>query len=129
MNALPITSLVTGVFAIAMVVLSMHVSLRRVTLDGVTFGDADDDDLRRKIRAHGNFVEYAPTGLIALALVEFGGAATTLVWCLASLFLFSRLFHPVGMLYFDSPTPRAVAMMAGHAFFLTCGGWLLYTFL
>jgi len=72
MNSLPITSLVAGVFALLLVSLSVQVSLRRAKMNTV-FGDAGDKTLRRRIRAHGNFIEYAPLALIALGLVEYRG--------------------------------------------------------
>jgi uncharacterized membrane protein YecN with MAPEG domain len=63
--------------ALLLVPLSVQVSLRRAKMKTV-FGDAGDT-LRRTIRAHGNFVEYAPLALIALGLMEYGGAASRLV--------------------------------------------------
>ena len=38
---------------------SVQTSLRRAKLN-TAFGDAGDETLRRRIRAHGNFIEYAP---------------------------------------------------------------------
>jgi uncharacterized membrane protein YecN with MAPEG domain len=64
--------------ALLLVPLSVQVSLRRAKMRTV-FGDAGDETLRRRIRAHGNFVEYAPLALIALGLMEYGGAASRLV--------------------------------------------------
>ena len=75
MNPIPITSLVAGVMALLLVPLSVQVSLRRAKMKTV-FGDAGDETLRRRIRAHGNFIEYAPLALIALGLMAYGGAAS-----------------------------------------------------
>ena len=61
---LPITALPAGVFALLMVPLSLQVSMRRAQLGGMAFGDGGDDVLRRRIRAHGNFIEYVPTAVI-----------------------------------------------------------------
>ncbi len=36
------------------------------------FGDAGDAELIQAVRAHGNFSEYVPLGLILLALVRAG---------------------------------------------------------
>ena len=52
-----------------MVLLSFQVSLRRAKLN-VTHGDANDETLRRRVRAHGNFVEYAPLAVVVLGLME-----------------------------------------------------------
>ena len=67
MPPLPITSILVGVCALLMVLLSLPVSLRRRKLKAAR-GDADDRLLGNLIRAHGNFIEYAPLGLIAVGL-------------------------------------------------------------
>jgi len=121
---LPITSLVAGIFAVLMVVLSAQVSMRRAQV-GVVFGDANDDVLRRRIRAHGNFIEYAPAALIVLGLVELGGAGSMLVRTLAAGFVASRVLHALGMLYTSTSTVRATGMLLNHAGFLVAGAWLI----
>ena len=37
-----------------------------INLGGISLGESGDDFLQRKIRAHGNFIEYAPIFLIML---------------------------------------------------------------
>ena len=93
-----ITSLFTGLLALMMVPLSLQISLRRAGLKA-TFGDADDATLRRRIRAHGNFIEYVPLALILLGMVEWQSAPPTIVWTLGIAILVSRLLHAYGMLY------------------------------
>jgi uncharacterized membrane protein YecN with MAPEG domain len=128
MPPLPITSIVAALLAIAMVPLSLQISMRRVRLDSVVFGDAEDEELRRKIRAHGNYIEYVPTGLIALMLVELAGATALLVWTLGGSFLLSRTLCAIGMLMGSTPM-RGAGMILTHVMFLASGGWLLYTFI
>jgi len=127
--ALPITSLLAGIFMLLMVPLSLQISISRAKIGGIsgglTFGDGGDETLRRKIRAHGNFIEYAPTALIALGLVEYGGGATILVLSLAGAFLISRLIHAGGMLYTSTPLLRGIGMLIQHVAFILAGGWLV----
>lgn len=123
--ALEITSLFAGLLTLLMVPLSLQVSLRRAGLNAA-FGDADDETLRRRIRAHGNFVEYVPAGLIALALVEWNAAPPLLVWALGLALLVARFLHSYGMLYTSAPTFRGAAMLIQHAMFLAAGGWLVW---
>jgi uncharacterized protein len=125
--SLPITSVIAGIFALLMVPLSLQISMRRTKVK-VAYGDADDRDLRRKIRAHGNFIEYAPTALIVLALVEMAGTSSLFVWCLGGLFVLGRVLHAIGMLYTSTPTLQTLAMIMNHTAFLTSGIWLLYRF-
>jgi len=124
MSSLPITSLVAGVLALLLVLLSVPVSVRRARTNTV-FGDGDDATLRRRIRAHGNFVEYAPLALIAVGLMEYRGAASWLVALLGAAFVSSRVLHALGMLFSSTPTTRAAAMLVNHASFVLAGVWLI----
>ncbi len=122
-----ITSLFAGLLTLMMVPLSFAVSLRRMGVKA-SFGDADDETLRRRIRAHGNFVEYVPTGLIALALVEWNAAPPVLVWVLGIALLFARVAHAYGMLYTSTPAVRGIGMMTQHVMFFVAGAWLVFAF-
>lgn len=124
MSSLPATALLAGIFALLVVLLSVQVSLRRAKGNTV-FGDGGDDTLRRRIRAHGNFIEYAPLAVAALALVEFRGGESWLVWSLCIGFMFSRIAHALGMLFTTTPPVRAVAMLVNHVCFLAAGIWLV----
>jgi uncharacterized protein len=123
---LQVTTFLAGVFALLMVPLSLQVSLRRVKLGGVSSGYANDETLRRRIRAHGNFIEHAPIALIAVGLIELGGSGKSLVLGLAIAFCLSRIMHAIGMLYTSTPTLRAVAMLIQHGAFLTAGICLVF---
>ena len=120
-----ITSLFAGLLTLMMVPLSLQISLRRAGLK-TAFGDADDETLRRRIRAHGNFVEYVPVGLIALGLVEWNDGPPLFVWGLGVALLLARLLHSYGMLYTSTPNFRGAAMLLQHAAFLAAGGWLVW---
>ena len=122
---LPITSVLAGLFALLMVPLSLQVSIRRIELERSAPGSGRDETLHRRIRAHGNFIEYVPTAVIVVGLAEYGGADKRLIMALAAAFLVSRLLHAVGMLYGSKPTLRAMAMLLQHAAFLVSGAWLI----
>lgn len=124
MNSMSATCLVAGIFALLIVPLSVQVSLRRAKTNAV-FGDAGDEALRRRIRAHGNFIEYAPLAVVVLGLIEYLGGASWLVWSLAAGFVFSRVMHAIGMLFTSTPPVRAIAMLVNHASFLAAGIWLV----
>jgi uncharacterized protein len=125
MLALPITSITAASLAIIMLPLTLQVSLRRLAIGSVVFGDGGDDVLRRRIRAFGNFIEYAPICLILLALLEAQGAGTTWLWTTAALLVAGRVVHGLGMLFAQSPAPRGVAMLMTYGAFLTPAVWLL----
>ncbi len=122
--SLPFTSMLTGVFVIMLVVLALQVSIRRRQLR-ISLGDGNDEILRRRIRAHGNFIEYVPLALIALGLIEASGAPVTLVSGLAIAMLLARVIHAIGIVYFRSATPRVVAMVIQNTAFIVAAYWLL----
>ena len=112
-----ITACLTAAFAVLMVLLSVQTSLRRAAL-GIAHGDAEDKTLRRRIRAHGNFTEYAPLAVVILLMVEISGATRINTLILALAFLLARLLHAAGMLYMSGPALRALGMLVQHAAFL-----------
>lgn len=124
MQVLPITAITAAVFAILMVVLSAQTSLGRARLKA-SFGDSGDETLRRRIRAHGNFAEYAPMALILLGLVEGLGIARGTVLGLAIAFCCTRVLHAIGMLYTSRATLKAIAMFIQHAAFVYAAVLLL----
>lgn len=125
MLVLPVTSIAAAALAILMLPLTLQVSLRRLAIGSVVFGDGGDEALRRRIRAFGNFIEYTPICLILLALLEAQGAHTTWLWVTAVLLVTGRVTHSLGMLFAQSPAPRGIAMLMTYGAFLVPAVWLL----
>ncbi len=129
---LEITSMVASILAIIMFPLTLQVSIRRAALGkaandltAIVFGDGNDETLRRRNRAFGNFIEYVPMCLIMLALIEIGGASETILWLVGGLLVVGRIIHALGMLYTSHPAPRGIAMFMTYASFLIPAIWLL----
>ena len=59
----------------------------------LSFGDAGDGRLAKRIRGHGNAVEQIPIALILLAVTEFQGASDTVLWIVAAGLTIGRYFH------------------------------------
>jgi len=112
-----IATSLAAAFAILMVLLSVQTSLRRASLKA-SHGDAGDDILRRRIRAHGNFAEYAPLALLLAFFVEIAGAGESAVMILALALLAARVLHALGMLYASGAALRAVGMFLQHTAFI-----------
>jgi uncharacterized membrane protein YecN with MAPEG domain len=123
MTSLPVSTFLAAIFAGLLVLLSGQVSLRRARTN-IAFGDGGDETLRRRIRAHGNFIEYAPLAIIVVGLTEHHDAPSLLAWGLSAAFGASRILHAIGMLYTSHPILRGLAMLMNHAGFLAAGGWL-----
>lgn len=92
---LPVTSIYAGLLALLFIALSWRViAFRRG--ERVSLGDGDSKDLRQRARAHGNFAEYTPFGLILLACVELQGAPVLAVHLLGLMLLIGRGLHARG---------------------------------
>ncbi len=86
MDVLPITATIAALLAIQMFILTILVSLRRVSLGKehgdmakFPYQDGGDPILQRRMRAFGNFAEYVPMCLLMLALLEFNGTSDGLL--------------------------------------------------
>lgn len=121
---LPVTSALTGALLILLVILSAMVTARRAKLGGIQFGDNDDETLRGRIRAHGNFVEIAPLVILGIGLMEYGGAPESMLWWFASIFLLGRILHAARM-YIGNPFIGLFSIISQHVICLWAGGWLI----
>ena len=89
---LPITSFFAGLFALYFVRLAFNViRLRRE--NKVALGAGGFSDLEGAIRAHGNFAEYVPLGLILLGLFESHSVHPAFVAVLGGLLAMGRFLH------------------------------------
>ena len=89
---LPITSFFAGLFALYFVRLAFNViRLRRE--NKVALGAGGFSDLEGATRAHGNFAEYVPLGLILLGLFESSSVHPAFVAVLGGLLALGRFLH------------------------------------
>ena len=95
--AMPVAALaVAALHALVLLALSAAVSLRRREC-GIGIGDGGDKLLARRIRAHANFIEYVPSALLLLALLEACGFDRGWVWGFGATLLLSRILHAMGL--------------------------------
>lgn len=91
-----ITLLFASLHVLLMLVLLVPIPLHRHA-SKIGLGDGGDPLLARKIRVHGNFVEYAPFALLVLALLELCGLPAAAVWGFGAALLLGRVMHAVGL--------------------------------
>ena len=104
-----ITSLVASIAAIIFVNLSFNViKLRRK--NQVRIGNGGVEELERAIRAHANFAEYVPIGLILLACLEANGASWWLVLIPGIGLIIGRIIHAIGV---QEPPPQISKRVLG----------------
>lgn len=90
-----ITPLYAGLIALIFLVLCFRVIFYR-RANQIGLGDAGDKSLLKRMRAQANCAEYAPIGLILLALVELQGAPGPVVHGLGVTLLLGRAMHAYG---------------------------------
>lgn len=93
-------------------------TIERLTQRQLKKGSVNAGALQRKVRAHGNFVEYVPHGLLLIVALELMQAQTWLVWLLGSTLTIARIAHAYGLIAKYGPS---VSRATG--FFLT---WFVY---
>lgn len=101
--------LYAGVNALLMVWLSIRVVGQR-RKHGISLGDGGNADAQRAIRAHGNFVEYAPMGLLLVVLTALVGAPPVAVHLLGLTLTLGRMSHAW---HFVSAKPVLATRAAG----------------
>ena len=92
------TVTVTGLYAAPLAVLFIVLSARVITYrrgNAISLGDGDDAVLLARMRAQGNFAEYAPFGLILMLIAEIQGSAHVWLHICGALLLAGRLLHGI----------------------------------
>jgi len=105
-----VTAVFSGVLTLMFIKRSFHViELRKINKRSLEDGGVDE--LMRSIRAHGNFSEYVPIGLVMMATLELNGAPWSLVALLGFFLVLGRHFHAKGMLGGDEALEKRVTGM------------------
>ncbi|OYQ34471.1 hypothetical protein CHU95_10595 [Niveispirillum lacus] len=91
-----LSALYAGLLGVLLLVLSYRVSMYR-RRHGVSLGDGGHKDLQAAIRVQGNFVEYVPTALVLLVLVELSGWPPGVVHGLGAALFLGRVLHAQGL--------------------------------
>ena len=89
---LPITLFFAAILILLSVPMAVAVGLRRAKT-GILLLDGGDEDLLKRMRAHGNFIEYVPLALIGLAGAELSGLPSWLLVGCGVVLLAGRLIH------------------------------------
>lgn len=87
-----VTALYAALAGLVLFALSVRVIARRRRLR-VPLGDGGDAELAARVRAHGNFAEYAPLVLLLLLLAELAGWPPVLLHVIGATLIAGRLAH------------------------------------
>lgn len=107
-----VTPIYLSLAGILFITLSILVIMARQSV-GASLGDGGDKQLMRRIRAHGNFAEYAPLTLLMLAAAELQGTPWYALHILGLLFIAGRCLHAYVLMLEEEPIKyRQLAMVA-----------------
>lgn len=108
---LTITSIYAGLLGLMYLALTIR-TIRGRLKNSVSIGDDGDKELGYRVRAHGNFAEYAPIGVVFLALIEIQGAPAIALHALGLCLFVGRLAHAYSFAsYPPKMKPRQLGMM------------------
>ena len=91
-----ITLLFAALHVLLMLALLVPISRHRHA-HRIGLGDGGDKLLARRIRVHGNFVEYVPFALLLLGLLELCGLPSAWLLAYGTALLLARLLHAFGL--------------------------------
>lgn len=94
--SMQITAIYASLLAIFYILLSYRVARRRMRFQ-VGLGTAQNAELERAVRIHGNFGEYIPLALLLLAFFESSGGPNWAVHVAGAGLLFGRMLHAAGL--------------------------------
>lgn len=121
-----ITACYAGLLALLLVALSINViRMRWQYRQGL--GDGGHQALARAVRVQGNFIEYAPLGLILIWLLESAGFYPAVVHALGIALVLGRVAHGWGLSQSDGPSiGRAAGMFLTFSVLIVGGLLALY---
>lgn len=94
------TFAVTPLYALPLALIYLVLWFRISSVRGankISFGDGSNVELLRRIRQHGNFVEWTTFVLILMILAEGMGAPALYLHISGALLLIGRIAHPFGL--------------------------------
>lgn len=95
-HTLGIAASYVAVLVLIGIVLAVRVIVVR-RAQKIGLGDGEDRVLRRRIRAHGNFSEYAPLLMILLIALPLLGAKEGMIHLVGGMGLLGRVLHAIGL--------------------------------
>ena len=113
------TADITGLYAAALAFLFVVLSTRVIMFrraNKVSLGDGGDEVLLARVRAQGNFAEYAPFGLLLILIAELQGTSPFWLHLCGGLLLVGRIMHGVN---FSFSLRKMVLRVGGMVLTLT----------
>ena len=121
-----ITAFYAAILALIFLALTYHVILGRFG-KRIAFGAGGDDNMLKRVRAHGNFAEFVPFALLLLMFAEMQNAPIWSIHAGGILLVAGRLFHAWGIMHPRIPNAqRVLGVMLTHIVILGAALWCLW---
>jgi uncharacterized membrane protein YecN with MAPEG domain len=124
-DALPVTILYGSLNALLALGLALNVSLHRVR-GRVFLTDQPPPELHRKVRAHGNAIEYFAVTTFLLAFLELQRVPSFWLHICGGLVLLARIVHSFAMLAKSGLGVRRLSASTTYAVSFVMALWSLY---
>ena len=123
-----VTGLYVALAALLVVVLSVRVVLRRVSAR-VGLGDGDDRELRKRIRAQANAIEYLPLALLLLGSLEWNQTRPAILHACGIVLILARIVHAFGLSRTGGTSPeRLIGTATTWAVMVVMAGLLIWQY-
>ena len=91
-----ITPVYAGLLSLLYLILSFRVIAAR-RAQSLGLGDGGNNDMLRRIRAHGNFAEYVPLVLVLMAFAELQNQSIWIIHTMGVFLVIGRPLHAIGV--------------------------------
>lgn len=119
--SLPITGIYVGLTIILAVYLGTRIGFYRAKA-GISILHEGNMEVAQRMRVHGNLLETAALTLLAMAVIEFNGASSTLLHGLGIAYIAARICHAIGLKHDNIRHPlRAIGAMGSTLVMLIAG--------
>jgi len=123
---------ITGLYAALSTLLILILAARVIGYrrsHSIGLGDGDDGELRKRIRAHGNAIEYLPFGLLLLLVLELNQTLPLLLHVFGCALLLARFAHAWGVSHHSGISPgRMFGVLLTFGVLIAMGVLLLWQF-
>ena len=121
---LSITPFYIALLGILFLPFTLRVGLYRVK-NNISIGDGQDDELIKRNRGQGNFIETVPLAVMLILLMELLGASSTWLHALGVLLVGGRILHYLGITGLGPFICRPIGMFATLSIYLVAPAWIL----
>lgn len=98
-----VAALYIGLSALMLLALSLYVGRLRGKENNFALGSLGDARLAGAVRAHGNFIEYAPIVLLMILVLALLKASVIVLHLLGIVFIVARVIHAAAMVQETQP--------------------------